>query len=226
MKLFITGTDTDVGKTYVSKMILHTANQAGLSTLGLKPIASGTTSPTSRQNSDALELQLASSMELPYEKINPFTYTSPTAPHIAASHEDRPLNVKAISIALYETLNIEADLCLIEGAGGWLTPLNETETMADLVISHNFSVLLVVGIRLGCINHSLLTQRALLDDGVNVIGWVANCLDPDMLYPDETIESLKERLRFPLLETIKFQETKTIYNIMPALTGMIISKLT
>lgn len=217
MKLFITGTDTNVGKTYISKLILQSANQAGLSTLGLKPVASGTTSLTSRENEDALTLQMASSIELPYEKINPFIFTSPTAPHIAASHENCPLSVKAISNTMRDALNTKVDLCLIEGAGGWLTPLNETETMADFVTAHNFPVLLIVGIRLGCINHSLLTQRALLEDSVNVIGWVANCLDPDMLFPEKTIESIGARLNFPHVATVKRDEIK--------LTGNLISKM-
>lgn len=193
-KLFITGTDTNVGKTYVSTLLLNEARHAGLQTLGIKPVASG-------GNEDVIALQQASSIKLPSEKINPFLFKSPIAPHLAAKEEKKNLSVREISNGIQQALNHPSDLCVIEGAGGWYVPLNETETMADLVKALQIPVILVVSIKLGCINHSLLTQRAMQSDGVSVVGWIANCFE-DTLCRDGIIATLESKLEFPLLMTV------------------------
>lgn len=207
-KFFVTGTDTGVGKTYVSTAILNQARQSGMTTLGIKPVASGCEITQNQyRNADTLALQQASSIKLPYEKINPFAFVAPIAPHLAAREENKPLSVKLITESIHEALQEPADLCIIEGAGGWYVPLNEKETMADLVKTLQLPVILVIGIRLGCINHSLLTQRALQHDSVNVIGWIANCLDPSTSHQDHIIETLKTQLQFPHLATLRFKQS-------------------
>lgn len=203
MKIFITGTDTGVGKTYVSTRMLKEAQQAGMRTLGIKPVASGCEIIHGQyRNADALALQEASSIKLPYEKINPYAFLSPIAPHLAAKEENKSLSVKFIANSISDALNEPSDLCIIEGSGGWYVPLNETETMADLVKAMQIPVILVVGIRLGCINHSLLTQQALLQENIPVLGWIANCVE-SISYAYEIIETLKNDLSFPHLATLR-----------------------
>lgn len=214
-KLFITGTDTGAGKSYVSTAILNEARQAGMSTLGIKPVASGCENIQGEyRNTDALALQQASSIKLPYEKINPFAFLSPIAPHLAAREENKSLSVKLITESIHDALQEPADLCIIEGAGGWYVPLNEKETIADLVKTLQLPVILVVGIRLGCINHSLLTQRALQHDAVNVIGWIANCLDPGTSQQNLIIETLKTHLLFQHLATLDYNENSSLTNLL------------
>src|SRR5262249_50518062 len=150
-KVFITGTDTNVGKTYVSTGLLKAFNQLGYSTLGLKPIASGCDWIDGKlRNSDALALQQASSLKLDYEQINPFAFEPPIAPHIAGNKLGLRLDVKNLTDALQPTLELNADIQIIEGAGGWHVPLNDRESMADLVKHLNLPVILIVGIKLGC----------------------------------------------------------------------------
>ena len=139
---FITGTDTEIGKTTVTTLLLNHYNQQGLTTLGLKPLASG--------SDDALQLQQASSLKLPYDNINPINYQLPVSPDIAARIENRPITVNQLLKSTQPSLQLKTDLTLIEGIGGWQVPINETETMADYVKALNIPVILVVGIKLGC----------------------------------------------------------------------------
>jgi dethiobiotin synthetase len=205
IKIFITGTDTNVGKTYVTKQLLCEATKMGLRTLGIKPVASGCERRNGTlRNQDALDLQSNSSIQLPYEKINPFAFEAPIAPHLAAATENIKLSVDVIYHAIQEAFNHSSDLCLIEGAGGWLVPLNEDETMTDLVKRLHIPVILVVGIRLGCINHSLLTVKAMEQENIPIIGWIANCLEADTDHSIKIINSLKSLLRTPLLSVFPF----------------------
>jgi dethiobiotin synthetase len=207
IKLFITGTDTHVGKTYVSVGLLKAFNQHGLSTLGLKPVASGCIVRNNQLYSeDALALQASSSIKLDYRQINPFAFEPPIAPHIAAKQIHHELNLQTLNHHTQSILSSPADVCLIEGVGGWYVPLNNRETMADFVFQHHLMVILVIGIRLGCINHGILTFKAIEREGAPIVGWIANCIQPEMLYCQENIVTLCDWLPIPFLGTVKYQD--------------------
>lgn len=200
MNIFITGTDTGVGKTYISTRLLKHYNEQGLKTIGLKPVASGCELLNGKlYNDDALALQQAASIKLDYDWVNPFAFEPPIAPHIAAMQENKSITIASLSEKLAPALNTPADVRIIEGAGGWLLPLNERETMADFVAQENFAVILVVGMRLGCLNHALLTAHAMQAANINCLGWIANCIDPNMPYLQENIATLKQRLAIPCI---------------------------
>lgn len=204
-KLFITGTDTEVGKTYISVGILTAYNQIGHSTIGLKPVASGCHLLNNHLYSDdALALQSAASIKLEYEAINPYSFAPAIAPHIAAQQVNIHLTVTQLNKRMKTVLSHPADVCVVEGFGGWLAPLNNHESMADFVKSHALEVILVVGMRLGCLNHALLTMRAMQSDKIKIIGWIANCIDPEMAYLEENIATLKQQLTIPNVAIIKY----------------------
>jgi dethiobiotin synthetase len=183
LNYFITGTDTNVGKTYVSACLLNAFSQAGYSTLGIKPISSG--------GNDAEILQRASTIKLPIELINPISFDLPIAPHLAANKIGHELTVDELINKTAPALNYPADVRIIEGAGGFLVPLNNAETMADFVVRCDLPVILVVGIRLGCLNHALLTYQAIKQSSAKFVGWIANCLDGDVDETDGMIETLR-----------------------------------
>lgn len=203
MKLFVTGTDTDAGKTYISTGLLRLFNQHGLSTIGLKPVASGC--DKSLQNADAVALMQTASVRLGYKYVNPFAFSAPIAPHIAAARDHVSLTVNGVFEKLQPMLNKPADLHLVEGAGGWYVPLNESETMADLVKQLAIPVILVITIRLGCINHALLTARAIKQDCVDMLGWVAN-FTTEQAVPESAaiIATLKHTLQAPCLGIVNY----------------------
>lgn len=204
VKLFITGTDTDVGKTYVSVGILNAFKKQKFSTLGIKPVSSGCVrNHGTLQNEDALRLQQASSIQLHYHQINPFAFEPAIAPHIAAHQIGREMLAAELKQKTQYALQYPADVCIAEGAGGWYVPLNRKETMADFIKLTSLKVVLVVGIRLGCINHTLLTYQAILQDKVPLIGWVANCVDPNMSALKENITFLQEWLPIPCLGVVE-----------------------
>ena len=204
--IFITGTDTEVGKTYVSSLILRFLNNQGLRTIGLKPIAAGACEVDGElKNEDAVALQTVASIKLPYDEVNPFCFKEAIAPHLAASHEGRSLSVQEISHQISAVVRqTEYDICLIEGAGGWYVPLNDKELLSDLVIHNNWDVVLVVGIKLGCINHALLSVEALISSGVNCLGWIANCVEPESNVQHENIETLIARMNISFLGKVGF----------------------
>jgi dethiobiotin synthetase len=203
LKLFITGTDTNIGKTYVSAGILTAFNNIGCSTLGIKPVASGCERMNDELRSqDTMTLMQHASIKLDHDDITPFAFEPPIAPHIAAQEAGRILSVTAINEKIRHALHYPADVSVIEGAGGWHVPLNHSETMADFVIANQLEVILVIGIRLGCINHSLLTCQAMHSEGAKIKGWIANCVDPEMRNINENIETLKEWLPIPCLGVI------------------------
>lgn len=207
IKLFITGTDTDVGKTYITLGILNAFKKQKYSTLGIKPVASGCTKNNGQlQNADALALQQSSSILLHYHQINPFAFEPPISPNIAAAQAKRDITVLELKQRTQYALQFPSDICLVEGIGGWYCPLNRTETMADYVKAMGLKTLLVVGMRLGCINHTLLTYRAIQQDNISVVGWIANCIDPRMSHPQESIDTLRERLPSPCLGVVGFQQ--------------------
>jgi dethiobiotin synthetase len=205
LKIFITGTDTNIGKTYISTLLLKKFNQQGYSTLGIKPIASGCENINGKLvSADALALQQASSIKLPYELINPIALQPAIAPHIAATQQNIKLTSHLLREKCEAALNYPAQVTIIEGAGGWHTPLNDNETLADFVTLMKWNVILVVGIRLGCLNHALLTYQAMLQAKVPLLGWVANCLDPSMEAQQENIETLQRYLTIPCLNVVPF----------------------
>lgn len=205
LKLFITGTDTEVGKTYVSTSLLKSFNEKNKTTLGTKPVSSGCVETNGQWiNPDTELLKAHSSIQLPYDLINPFAFKESIAPHIAAQLMHQKIIVKDIIQKMETALSYPADLCLIEGIGGWYCPMNATETMADFVKIMQFKTVLVVGIRLGCLNHALLTCKAILQDQVPLVGWIANCIDPNMAYCKENIETLKNSLPVPCLGTVDY----------------------
>ena len=177
---FVTGTDTDAGKTLVTSSLLYAARQQQLSTLGLKPVASGSDQTSEGlRNDDALALQQQSVPLVDYATVNPIAFAPAIAPHLAAMEAGQPLEVSAIVSSLSETLSqIPRDFTLIEGVGGWRVPLNDQEDFADLAIALELPVILVVGLKLGCLNHARLTAEAIRADGLVLAGWVGSVADP------------------------------------------------
>ena len=205
-KIAIIGTDTAVGKTYVCVYLMNQLKLLGLTVAGLKPIASGAfTKDHHLVNEDALALQQATSMDIGYELVNPNVFEPAIAPHIAASQAKTPLNVeKLVAQTKHALTKIDSDIVLIEGAGGLLTPLNYKETWASYLKALDIPVLLVVGMRLGCINHALLTAAYLQQHNIHCLGWIANCIDADMPVLQENILSLEKMLTFPKIIEIQY----------------------
>ena len=204
-KYFVTGTDTNVGKTLVTCALLQKAGQQGLKTLGLKPIAAGCEQTSEGlRNDDALAIQQASNINLDYEEINPVALAEPVSPHIAAAWAGKRPNVSRLVGYCRGAFMAKPEFVLVEGAGGWLVPINERETLADFAAQLELPVILVVGMRLGCINHALLTVQAIKQSGLRLAGWVANRLEQDMLAYAENLQTLQQRIDAPLLGEIPF----------------------
>lgn len=197
---FVTGTDTDVGKTLAVCALLRAAAAAGHSTAGMKPLAAGgTQTAEGLRNEDALRLQEASTLKLSYDEVNPVCLPEPASPHIAAALAQRRVRVERLAGFCQGVLALRANLTLLEGAGGWRVPLNEREFMSDLARQLQLPVILVVGMRLGCLNHALLTGEAIARDGLRVAGWIANRIDPHMEHYERNRDTLRDALPVPLL---------------------------
>ena len=198
---FVTGTSTDVGKTRVTAALLEAAKRAGKRTLAMKPVASGCVATAEGlRNSDALILQGVITEELPYEVINPVAFEPAIAPHVAAAQAGRSISVDRLAGFCRGLQLRPADLLLIEGAGGWRVPLNERETYSALAQQLRVSVILVVSLELGCVNHALLSAEAIRNDGLTLVGWVANRpREAVMSYEDDTLSYLKQHLYCPCL---------------------------
>ncbi|TDG05066.1 dethiobiotin synthase [Paraburkholderia guartelaensis] len=194
VSLFVTGTDTEIGKTFVSAALLRGFAHAGLRATALKPIAAGAYERDGVwHNEDADQLDAAASVLLPPEIRTPFLLKEPAAPHIAAALEGVTLDMARI-VDCYEAACERADAIVVEGVGGFRVPLTPTEDTADLAVALGLPVVLVVGMRLGCISHALLTAEAIAARGLKLAGWVANRIDPAMTFPEENIAALRERL--------------------------------
>lgn len=202
--IFIAGTDTDVGKTFVASALLHAARNRQLTSYGLKPVAAGATHTNgSLQNEDAHALIKASSEVLPYNRVNPIVLEPPIAPHIALEKAQRQTNVSELAEHCQKAFrDYPADFVLIEGAGGWFVPLNSEETLADLCVELNVRIVLVVAMKLGCISHALLTTQAIENAGLKLAGWIANSPSTPMPYLEENIETLRQRIVAPCLGAI------------------------
>jgi len=198
---FVTGTDTGVGKTLVACALLRALASTGKSVIGMKPVAAGS---EGGRWSDVDALAGASNVDAPDRLVNPYRFDPPIAPHIAAAIAGSRIDIEAIARACEELLR-RAQLVVVEGVGGFLVPLNERETAADLARRLALPAVLVVGMRLGCLNHALLTSEQIEATGLRCAGWVANCIAPDMPQLDANIDALRERLDCPLLGVVPFQ---------------------
>jgi dethiobiotin synthetase len=200
MPILLTGTDTGVGKTTVTCALLAAAKAKGLTTLALKPVASGCEeTPEGLRNSDALALQVAMTVPLSYPEINPVALPAALSPHLAAAAAGRRLTLAQIAGFCRGGLMHKADLKLVEGAGGWRVPISDRELLSGLPRQLGIPVILVVGMRLGCINHAVLTAEAILKDGVKLAGWVANVMDPAMGALEANVQTLTAMLPAPCL---------------------------
>lgn len=205
--LFITGTDTGCGKTEVTLGLMGRLQQQGESVLGMKPVASGAQrTPEGLRNEDAVRIQRQCSRQLPYEWINPFAYEPPIAPHLAAVSTGRAIDQQAILEGCTRMRGM-ADWVMVEGVGGWRVPLDAVSSVADLAALLQLPVILVVGLRLGCINHALLTEACIRLSGVRLLGWVANQVEPAMEALEGNLGTLRERLSAPCLGVIPWLES-------------------
>jgi dethiobiotin synthetase len=227
--VFITGTDTDAGKTYVSSLLLKAVNQKGLRSVGFKPIAAGCEQTADGlRNEDALALQSAASVKLPYDLINPISFEPPIAPHIAAAQLQQEIDMGLVLASLNKLQNENADLLLVEGAGGWRLPVimptllsvsrsslnankvhnSEVVYLSDFVSERQLPVVLVVGMKLGCLNHAALTLEQIKRDNCVVIGWIANQVDPNMDCYALNLASLHALLDAPFLGEVGYNQQK------------------
>lgn len=197
--VFIAGTDTGIGKTHAACALLHALRDAGESACGMKPVASGCVdTPDGRRNDDALALLAAGSVPLPYELVNPVALRDPLSPHLAAVREGVVIALPPLR-ECFDALRASHDRVVVEGVGGWLVPLAPGLFAADMPKAWALPVILVVGLRLGCLSHALLTARAIEADGCRLLGWIANRVDPAMEAADDNLASLRELLPAPCL---------------------------
>lgn len=205
---FVTGTDTDAGKTLITQALLLKAQQQGLSCYGLKPVAAGAVLHQGQlKNDDALSLQRASSVALNYSSINPIVFEPAIAPHIVAEKLGQRLDINSLAKQIESTLNTyAAERVFVEGAGGWLVPINDDNYLSDLAARLNLEVIVVVGLKLGCLNHALLTVKAIEQQGLKVAAWVATQLDDTMLMRDENMATLKRKINAPCLGVVTYQQ--------------------
>lgn len=208
---FLTGTDTDVGKTSTAVAMLSAAAAMGCSTLGLKPVAAGCEhTPEGWRNADALALMAASTVpKLIYEEVNPIALPEACSPHIAARLANRRVTVAQLSGYVRGSLSRRAGLTLVEGAGGWRVPVNDRELLSGLAKALNLPVILVVGLRLGCLNAAILSAEAILRDGLTLAGWVGNHLTEKWPHGDDNISTLHSLLPAPCLGIVPWQPQQT-----------------
>lgn len=197
---FVTGTDTGVGKTTVSCALLRAFAAQGKRVIGMKPVVAGS---ENGKWPDVEQLIAASNISAAREYVNPYAFDPPISPHIAAQQAGIEIDLAVIQHA-YQTLSNQADIVIVEGAGGFLVPVNQTQNGEDLARALNLPVILVVGMRLGCLNHALLTAQAIRIAGLPLAGWVANCVDSQMRVLEENIATLEQRLDGSLLEVMPF----------------------
>jgi len=204
--VYVTGTDTGAGKSHAAATLLAALNARGLHAVGMKPIASGCErTPNGWRNADA-ELLLAHSAGTPdYADVNPYAFADPIAPHLAAADIGVDIDLARIQTA-FARLSASADVVVVEGVGGWMAPLGPHLMQVDLVRALRLPVILVVGLRLGCLNHSLLTARAIHADGAALIGWIGSGVDAHMARRDDNLATLRERIAAPCLGVLPNSE--------------------
>ncbi len=203
--VFVTGTDTEIGKTFCSVALVEAAVAAGLRVAVMKPVAAGAArTPRGLRNDDALALIAAAGTTAPYEQVNPYCFEAAVAPHLAARDTDCTVDLAQI-LAQCERLSVNADWLLVEGAGGWFAPLGDEHRIAELAQALGLPVVLIVGMRLGCLNHAQLTHAAILAAGLPFAGWIANALTPDMPRFEQNCDTLTERLGRPPLAVMPYK---------------------
>ncbi len=207
---FITGTDTGCGKTEITLGLMQLLQNQGKVVLGMKPVASGA-APTAEglRNEDAIRILAQGSFQTPYSTLNPYTYEPPIAPHLAAAQAGDEIDLNLIS-SHYMSLSTQADYVIVEGVGGWQVPFNREHSAADLVQMLNLPVILVVGLKLGCINHALLSVESILACGTQLAGWVANAVEPDMLCSSENIATLQTAISAPCLGVVPYMAEPSV----------------
>lgn len=204
--MFITGTDTGIGKTHVSCALLHALRTAGHDAVGMKPVASGCDeTPDGLRNEDALALQAAGPAGVPYAAINPVSLRAPLSPHLAAARDGVTVTLPPLTEA-FERLRTRHAPVVVEGVGGWLVPLAPGLMASALAQTWKLPVILVVGLRLGCLNHALLSARAIVADGCELLGWIGNRIDPAMAAAEENLATLRELLPAPCLGVLPHGE--------------------
>src|SRR5215207_282850 len=208
--VFVTGTDTGVGKTFVAAAMIRVLAREGLRVAGMKPVAAGAnrTNAGLLRNGDALALAAASNVPLPYESLNPYCFLAAVSPHIAAADEGITIETRVIQ-GHFEKLAVLADIIVVEGAGGWFAPISPSRTMADVALALGLPVLLVVGLRLGCLNHSLLSQRAIEASGAKFAGWIGNGITPQLDRASENLAALESLLGCAPLAVFDFDRGAT-----------------
>lgn len=204
--LFITGTDTEIGKTFVSSLLIKLLAEGGLNVVGMKPIASGAKVIDGLlKNDDALSLIEASNVEVDYQSINPYVFEPAVSPHIAAEEAGIEIDLDEIK-SCFDQLQKKSEAVVVEGVGGWYAPVSCHTTVADLAETLHLPIILVVGLRLGCLNHALLTAQAIRQSGLPVAGWIANYVEKDFSSAEKNISTLKHFLNdFPYLGYVSYQ---------------------
>lgn len=201
---FITGTDTGVGKTWVSVAMMEAIKSKGLKVLGMKPVASGCILDNGRlTNDDAILLREKASFSVPYRWVNPFAFQPPASPNIVAEQASESIDINKI-VGFYNRLQAQSDFVIVEGVGGWEVPLNSEQSVADLALELDLPVILVIGLRLGCLNHGILTYNAIRDSGAVCGGWVANSIDSEFLFVEENLSTLMQKVQAPFLGRTPF----------------------
>ena len=205
---FITGTDTEVGKTMVSVLLMQALQRQGLSVLGMKPVASGCIpGDVGMISEDAEALLTAASFPVDRSLMNPYTFEPPISPHLAARDAKTEIDLWHVAANLNQ-MRQQADMVLVEGAGGWFAPISDSRDMADLARSLQLPVVLVVGMRLGCINHALLSVKAIEDSGCRLLGWVANRVEPRQLRFEDNLATLQARIAAPCLGVVPYLDSE------------------
>jgi len=214
---FITGTDTEVGKTFVTLGLMTALKKRNLTVFGMKPVASGCVlTKEGLRNEDAEQIQQLNDIEVPYEQINPYAFAPAIAPHLAAAKAGEIIELDKIALC-HKALTLLADAHVVEGIGGWRVPLGDNQSTSDLVHRLGLPVILVVGMRVGCINHALLTAEAIRADGAHLQAWVANQLEPDYPNLTPTVECITSKLSAPMLGLVPFMETVDVGRISDSL---------
>lgn len=212
-RLFVTGTDTGVGKTRIATGLCLALAAAGKRVAAMKPVATGCTmTPDGLRNDDALALQGAMNVRAGYADVNPYAFEPAIAPHIAAQEAGCPIDFDVLD-RCYERLALQSDATIVEGAGGWLAPLDAERTFADLALRWQLDVILVVGLRLGCLNHALLTAEAIQRRGLRLCGWVGNSVGPAFERRDENLAALRMRIAAPCLGTFSYAPASGAHDV-------------
>ena len=219
-RIFITGTDTGIGKTWFSQALVQALVNDGHQVAAMKPVASGASKKNGLlRNQDALMLQRVASVDASYEQVNPYCFEPAIAPHLAAQAAGTTISLQTIADSA-ELLEKQSDWLIVEGVGGVMVPLNEQQDVRDLIAMLDCSVILVVGVRLGCINHARLSAMALMDAGINCLGWVGNCIDTGILELPETLDTLRRSLPMPALGVLPWTSAPDTLEYTAALASV------